>query len=98
MILKVLVENVQYLDEIRTMDLGSTLAVIASFMGRFHDAISYRLKMKFCALCEGVFSQGELIAMRKDSNNRQKIADIVTEWIQDPALVSAACVVQPRVC
>ena len=92
--MKVLVENAQYLEEIRTMDLGSTLAVIASFMGRFHDAISYRLRMKFCTLCEGVFSQGELIAMRKDSSNKQRIADIVTEWIQDPASVRAACIVR----
>ncbi|KAH9927288.1 uncharacterized protein B0H18DRAFT_1161603 [Fomitopsis serialis] len=95
-ILKVLVENDQYLEEIRSMDLGSTLAVIASFMGRFHDLNSYRLRLKFCSLCEGVFSQGESIAMRKDSSNRQKIADIVTEWIQDPALSDHSFAAQQR--
>ncbi|TFY54349.1 hypothetical protein EVJ58_g8920 [Rhodofomes roseus] len=95
-ILKVLVENAQYLEEIRGMDLGSTLAVIASFIGRFHDVSSYRLRLKFCSLCEGVFSQGESIAMRKDSSNRQKIADIVTEWIQDSAMSDHGFAVQQR--
>ncbi|PCH40763.1 hypothetical protein WOLCODRAFT_88808 [Wolfiporia cocos MD-104 SS10] len=84
-IMKVLVENVQYLEEIRGMDLCQTLSVIAGFIGRFHAAISFRLRLKFCSLCETVFDQAETITMRKDSCSRQKIADIIIEWIQDPA-------------
>lgn len=82
-ILKVLVENVQYLEEIRGMELPITLSVIAGFIGRFHDIVSYRLRLKFCNMCESVFNQGETMAMRKDGNNRQKIVDIIVEWIQD---------------
>lgn len=90
-ILKVLVENVQCLEEIRGMDLCSTLTLVAGFIGRFHDSVAYRLRTKFCSMCEVVFDQAETITMRKDNGSRQKIADIIIEWIQDPAMVSLSC-------
>lgn len=70
------------------MELPITLSVIAGFIGRFHDIVSYRLRLKFCNMCESVFNQGETMAMRKDGNNRQKIVDIIVEWIQDTSSVS----------
>ncbi|CCM02314.1 uncharacterized protein FIBRA_04405 [Fibroporia radiculosa] len=82
-VLKVYVENSQCLEELRSFDLCSTLAVIAGFIGRYHDVVSYRLRLKFCNLCEGVFDQAENITMRKDNSDRQKIADIIIEWTQD---------------
>ncbi|KAH9948737.1 hypothetical protein B0H21DRAFT_787622 [Amylocystis lapponica] len=83
-ILKVLIDNVQNFEEVRGIDINATILVLASYIGRFQDSLSYRLRLKYCGLCDAVFSQAETITMRKDSVTRQKIVDIVIEWVVDP--------------
>ncbi|GBE80125.1 hypothetical protein SCP_0213280 [Sparassis crispa] len=88
-ILRVLVENVQNVEEMRGIDIGSTLLILAGFITRLHDPSSSRIKIKYCGLCESVFKQAETIIIRKDTDTRQNVVDIVIDWIQDPSLIEA---------
>lgn len=83
-----LVENVQTTEEVRNIDVCPTLLTLACFIARFHDATSYRLRLKYCTLCDTVFEKNEIMSIRKDNEARQNIVDVVIEWIQDPATVS----------
>ncbi|RPD66792.1 hypothetical protein L226DRAFT_452976 [Lentinus tigrinus ALCF2SS1-7] len=86
-ILKVLSENVHNLaEDLRVIDIPSTLYTLATFISRVEDTelASVRLKVKFCTLCNSVFSRTEPVIMRnKESSMRQSIADIIVDWVQD---------------
>ncbi|EMD40361.1 hypothetical protein CERSUDRAFT_148314 [Gelatoporia subvermispora B] len=84
LILKVIVENVQNLEELRGVDLASTLLTVAGLIRRFNIPESYKLKIKFCELCDSVFGRAETLIMRKDSSSRQRLVDVIVEWAQDP--------------
>ncbi|OCH94514.1 hypothetical protein OBBRIDRAFT_722708 [Obba rivulosa] len=83
-ILKVIVDNVQNIEELRGVDLCSTMLIVAGLIRRFHIADSHKLKIKFCELCDSVFDRHETLVMRKDVSSRQKLADVIIEWTQDP--------------
>ncbi|KAI0677196.1 hypothetical protein C8Q78DRAFT_1180405 [Trametes maxima] len=86
-ILKVLLENSQGLvEDLRAIDIPSTLYTLATFIGRIEDpeASSLRLKLKFCQLCSSVFGKSDNMMMRnKESNVRQSVVDIIIDWVQD---------------
>lgn len=82
-----LAENIQATDEVRNLGVCSTLLTLATFIARFHDTTSYRLRLKYCALCDTVCDKNDLMTIRKDSEARQNIADVVIDWIQDPVTV-----------
>ena len=90
-ILKVLSENVHNLTEdLRAIDIPATLYTLATFISRIEDtdAASLRLKIKFCVLCNSVFSRTEPVMMRnKESSIRQSIIDIIIDWVQETTLV-----------
>ncbi|EGO02251.1 hypothetical protein SERLA73DRAFT_166724 [Serpula lacrymans var. lacrymans S7.3] len=87
-VLKSLVDNAQMPpDEALSIDLGSILHVLVGFISRFHDPASYRIRIKFCALCDSICDRTDTLTLRKDDLARNRILDIVMEWLQDPATI-----------
>ncbi|KAG2156346.1 hypothetical protein DEU56DRAFT_231415 [Suillus clintonianus] len=84
-VLKSLVENAQMPpDEALSIDLGSILHVLVGFISRFSDPVSYRIRVKFCALCDSICQRTDTLTLRKDDLSRNRIIDIVMDWFQDP--------------
>jgi hypothetical protein len=87
-VLKSLVENAQMPpDEALSTDLGSILHVLVQFISRFSDPVSYRIRVKFCALCESICERTDTLNVRKDDLSRNCIVDVVMDWFQDPLTV-----------
>ncbi|KAH7931340.1 hypothetical protein BV22DRAFT_1124264 [Leucogyrophana mollusca] len=94
-VLKSLVENAQMPpDEALSIDLGSILHVLVGFISRFSDPTSYRIRIKFCALCDSICERIDTLTLRKDDLSRNRILDIVMEWFQDPTLNTDADAIQ----
>lgn len=85
-VLKLLVENTQAtLEDVIAIDISPTMLTLASFMARFHDSESFRLKIKFCVMCDNVCDRTDTLTLRKDSCARHRILDMVMDWIQPTA-------------
>ena len=82
-ILKVIIENVQSSEDLRGIDIMSILQRVALWITKFHDATSFRLKIKFCALCDSFMDHPELLAIRRDNAARLAITDCIIEWAQE---------------
>lgn len=74
-------------EELLTLDSSATLNALATFIARFSEPAAYRVRIKFCALCESASDRSEEMAVRKDWACHD-VLDVVSEWIQDPAMVS----------
>ncbi|KAI0291754.1 hypothetical protein BC826DRAFT_969907 [Russula brevipes] len=85
-VLKLMVENAQAQDEVLTVDMTPTLYSLATFINSFDNLPAYRIRLKFCALCDSVFSRPDMLRKDSTSSHRQKILDILLGWIQDPTL------------
>ncbi|KAI6130277.1 hypothetical protein EDD16DRAFT_1541379 [Pisolithus croceorrhizus] len=89
--LKMLVDNAQSPpDETLSIDLGSILYLLAEFISRFNDLGAYRMRVKFCGLCESVCERNDTLTLRKDDMSRNRIVDILMEWFHDPAVIRDA--------
>ncbi|EKM59988.1 uncharacterized protein PHACADRAFT_115378 [Phanerochaete carnosa HHB-10118-sp] len=86
MILKVVIENAPSGEELRGMDVMSTLCTVASLITRINDSSTVRLKLKFCLLCDTYLDHSDSLSIRKDGLFRVGIADFVVEWPQDFAV------------
>ena len=86
-VMKLMVENAQAQNEVLTIDMTPTLYSLATFINTFENASAYRIRFKFCALCDSVFSRPDMLRKDSTSSHRQKILDILLGWIQDPTLV-----------
>jgi len=86
-VLKMLIEHVQLSEDVLTVNLTSTLYALAGFITRFHEPASHRVRLKFCGLCDAIFSRKDIVGKLKEGPVRQHVLDIVLEWIQDPAQV-----------
>jgi hypothetical protein len=86
-VLKLMVENAQAQDEVLKVDMTPTLYSLATFINSFNNLPAYRIRSKFCALCDSVFSRPDMLRKDSTSSHRQKILDILLGWIQDPTLV-----------
>jgi len=82
-----MVENAQAQHEVLTVDMTPTLYSLATFINSFDNLPAYRIRLKFCALCDSVFSRPDMLRKDSTSSHRQKILDILLGWIQDPTLV-----------
>jgi len=90
-VLKSLVENAQMPpDEALSIDLGSILHLLVRFISRFSDPVSYRIRVKFCALCDSICERTDTLTLRKDDLSRNRIVDIVMNWFQDPLVVCSS--------
>ncbi|KAI6003613.1 hypothetical protein EDD15DRAFT_2567619 [Pisolithus albus] len=89
--LKMLVDNAQSPpDEALSIDLGSILYLLAEFISRFDDLGAYRMRVKFCGLCDSVCERNDTLTLRKDDMSRNRIVDILMEWFQDPSMLRDA--------
>ena len=86
-VLKLMLENAQAQDEVLTVDMTPTLYSLATFINTFDSIPAYRIRLKFCALCDSVFSRPDMLRKDSTSSHRQKILDILLGWIQDPTSV-----------
>jgi hypothetical protein len=82
-----MVENAQAQDEVLTVDMTPTLYSLATFIDTFDNLPAYRIRLKFCALCDSVFSRPDMLRKDSTSSHRQKILDILLGWIHDPTMV-----------
>jgi hypothetical protein len=82
-----MLENAQAQDQVLTIDMTPTLYSLATFINSFDNVPAYRIRLKFCALCDSVFSRPDMLRKDSTSSHRQKILDILLGWIQDPTLV-----------
>ena len=81
--LKLLVENTQLpMEDVMSIDISSTMLTLADFISRFEEPASYRIKIKFCVFCESVCDRPDILTLRRDSNARHSILDLVLDWIQ----------------
>ncbi|PSR92202.1 hypothetical protein PHLCEN_2v4732 [Hermanssonia centrifuga] len=95
-IVKVIVENVQSGEDMRGIDITSTLLTVASYISRFNDTASYRLKVKFCSLCDSFLDQSESFSVRRDNGTRIGIADCIIEWAQEPSVLNDSDLVRAQ--
>ena len=84
-IVKVIVENVPKGEEMKGIDMMSTLLTVAGLLTRLQDIIGNRLKLKFCALCDSFLDRADSFSLRKDNLSRVGIADLIIDWGQEPA-------------
>lgn len=86
--LKLIIENTHVRpEEIMSIDISLTMHALASFISRFDPQAALRLRLKFCVLCDAVCDRTDTLTLRKDSGARQKILDLVMEWMQTPPQV-----------
>lgn len=87
-VLKLLLEN-SYgkSQECPKVDAGPTLHLLASLISPFLGYEASRTKTKFCAMCEIACDSQESLMLRKNTNKRHLILDIIMEWVQ-PTTVS----------
>ncbi|KAJ7668141.1 hypothetical protein B0H17DRAFT_990194 [Mycena rosella] len=83
MVLKLIIDNTHVRsEEIMSIDISLTMLALASFIARFDPQDASRLRLKFCVLCDAVCDRSDTLTLRKDNPARQKILDIVMEWMQ----------------
>ncbi|KZT29450.1 hypothetical protein NEOLEDRAFT_1128208 [Neolentinus lepideus HHB14362 ss-1] len=88
-VLKLLIENVEAPgEELVGFDINSTLLALAGFIGRFHDPASYKIRIKFCALCDSIYGRSETLVIRRDTSASHDLLDIVIDWVLDPSQIS----------
>lgn len=81
--LKLLVENTHVaMEDVMSIDISSIMLTLASFVSRFNGHASFRVKTKFCVMCESVCDRTDTLTLRKDSSARHGILDIIMEWIK----------------
>lgn len=86
-VLKLLVENTHVpLEDVMSIDISSTMLALARFIARYSGTASFRVKIKFCIMCDSVCERADTLTLRKDTAARHEILDIIMEWIQ-PTLV-----------
>jgi hypothetical protein len=63
------------------VDMSSSMQMLAIFLARFSGPACYRIKIKYCILCESVCSRTDTLTIRKDSPARYIILDILLLWM-----------------
>ncbi|KAJ7302887.1 hypothetical protein DFH08DRAFT_70201 [Mycena albidolilacea] len=82
-VLKLIIENQHVASgEIMSIDISSTMHALALFIARFDPQAASRFRLKFLGLCDAVCDHPESLTLRRDNPARQKILDIVMEWMQ----------------
>lgn len=72
------------IEEVLSIDISPTLLGLASFITRFDSPDIFRIKQKFCSLCDCVCGRAGNLSIRKDNDIRRDILDIILEWIVPP--------------
>ncbi|KIL70462.1 hypothetical protein M378DRAFT_1044573 [Amanita muscaria Koide BX008] len=64
------------------IDVGLIFSLLASLISRFPGNEASRIKVKFCGICDTACDSQEPLILRKDTNQRHLILDIILEWIK----------------
>ncbi|KAF5369620.1 hypothetical protein D9757_010458 [Collybiopsis confluens] len=89
-VLKLMVEDGHArIDEVSNMEITPTLLGLATFITRFESPESFRIKQKFCLLCDCVCGRTGVLGVRKDNDVRRNILDTIVEWIVPPDTATA---------
>ncbi|KXN84411.1 Neurofibromin, partial [Leucoagaricus sp. SymC.cos] len=81
-ILKLILESQRYQEEKMSFDMSSTLLLLTNMVSRCVGPQTYRLRMKFCGLCDSVTSNTETCVLRKESPVRGNIIELLMEWME----------------
>ncbi|KAJ7034157.1 hypothetical protein C8F04DRAFT_582650 [Mycena alexandri] len=82
-VLKLIIENKHTQSEdLMSIDISLTMHALAMFIARFDPQAASRLRVNFLKLCDTVCDRPETLTLRRDNPVRQKILDIVMEWMQ----------------
>ncbi|KAH6914612.1 hypothetical protein BKA70DRAFT_1180120 [Coprinopsis sp. MPI-PUGE-AT-0042] len=71
-------------EELISVDVSSLMLSIAEFVARYDEPASQRIKIKYCMLLKLVCERSEILSIRKDSQIRHTILDLVLDWLQPP--------------
>ena len=64
------------------VDMGSSMQMLATFIGRFSGPSTHRLKIKYCGLCESVCTRMDTLTIgRKNSPARFIVLDTLLQWM-----------------
>lgn len=72
------------IEEVSNIEITPTLLGLATFITRFESPESFRIKQKFCSLCDCVSGRTGVLGVRKDNDIRRNILDTIVEWIVPP--------------
>ncbi|KAJ7167823.1 hypothetical protein C8R46DRAFT_1350755 [Mycena filopes] len=82
-VLKLIIENTfDRSKEVMSIDISLTMHALAMFIAKFDPQAALRLRMKFLVLCDTVCDHPDTLTLRRDNPVRQKVLDIVMEWMQ----------------
>ncbi|KAK2465915.1 hypothetical protein APHAL10511_001556 [Amanita phalloides] len=82
-VLKLLLENNHAkTQESPKVDIGPTLYMLASLISRIPGNEASRTKAKFCTVSEIASDSQESLQLRKNTNMRHLILDIIMEWVK----------------
>ncbi|CAK5277391.1 unnamed protein product [Mycena citricolor] len=81
-VLRMIIDNTHgESEEIMSIDISATMLSLATFISRFEAHAASRLRLKFCQLCDALCERTDTLTLRKDNLARQKILDIIMEWM-----------------
>lgn len=81
-ILKLILDNERNLEEKMTFDISPTLMSLTNMISRCEGSQTFRLRMKFCGLCDGISMRMDTFILRKESPARQNIIELLMEWME----------------
>ncbi len=71
------------MEEMLSLDITTAVQALATFLHRSEGGPELtRLKIKFCTLCDSTADRPDTLTLRKDSNARRIILDIVSAWLK----------------
>ena len=64
------------------IDMSSILSHFARFLQRADNSeAAFRVKIKFCALCEALLLKRDLFVIRQESLLRRELLDDIFDWV-----------------
>ncbi|KAF9431608.1 Ras GTPase activating protein ira2 [Entomortierella beljakovae] len=76
-------------DAIFSVDFGALVLYFARYLHRLgHSLNGLRVKIKMCQLCETLMQKKEYISLRQEIRLRNKMVEVMTEWMSDYSLPS----------
>ncbi|KXN87068.1 Neurofibromin [Leucoagaricus sp. SymC.cos] len=81
-ILKLILESQRYQEEKMSFDMSLMLLLLTNMVSQCVGPQTYRLRMKFCGLCDSVTSNTETCVLRKELLVRGNIIELLMEWME----------------
>lgn len=65
-----------------TFDISSILVSLTSMISHCVGPQTFRLRLKFCSLCDTICSRIDTFILRKEGPARANIIDLLMDWIE----------------